>query len=61
MRNSTKWLLLFIAVIAEALIVTGLLICIRDSFSTLGVCIFSAGLEALGLGIWDLKRKGEAL
>ncbi len=64
MKNSTKWLLLSIAVIAVILIVTGLIICIRDNFSTLGVCLFSAGwaitgLEALGLGIWDLKRKGE--
>ena len=66
MKNSTKWLLLSIAVIAEALITVGLLIYISNSFTTLGVCLFSAGwviigLEALGLGIYDLKKKGEAL
>ena len=64
MKNSTKWLLLFIAVIAEALFTVGLLIIVSNSFTTLGVCLFSsglviAGLEALGLGIWDFKRKGE--
>ena len=66
MKNSTKWLLLSIAVIAEVLITVGLLIHISNNFTTLGICLFStgsviAGLEALGLGIWDLKRKGETL
>jgi hypothetical protein len=64
MKNSTKWFLLSVAVIAEFLFTAGLLIIVSDSFTTLGVCFFSsglviAGLEALGLGIWDLKRKGE--
>lgn len=66
MKNSTKWLLLSIAVIAEFLFTVGLLIIVSNSFATLGICLFSsglvvAGLEALGLGIWDLKKKGEAL
>lgn len=55
MKNSTKWLLLSVAAIAEALIVTGLLICIRDNFSTLGVCIFSAGCGCAIVGSEALR------
>lgn len=70
MKNSTKMFLLntagVVAALAGVCIIVGMLIIAYNNASILGNSLFSSGLviasiEALCLGLYDLKKKGEAL